>query len=84
MEHILDFSAAHFIEIVRYQELTGKEIESIDLFADWSIQSYDLDHGFTSLGDDEGFPFYCLIDQARQLGFGFMDVNRVHKHHLVD
>lgn len=48
------------------------------------IQPGYLHQGFARLGDDERFPLDGLFDQAREIGFGFVDIDRVHERfHLA-
>ena len=42
------------------------------------LEGGDFDEGFPGFGDDEGFAFYGVFDESRELGFGFVDVDDEH------
>src|SRR5262249_36284233 len=74
----LDHGAAHGVEVFGDRERTREEAQPADPFTGEGIQSGDLDHGLSGLGNDEGFAAGGFIDQARQVRFCLTDVDGVH------
>ena len=72
----LDLSLAHSVEVLGHGDLASQEAQS--LRGRGGIQRRDLDQGLARLGDHERFAFDGLIDQLRELGLGFMDVDGNH------
>jgi len=68
----VDFGTTHLVEIVRYRDLSRHEAELPGLPHYRRVQRNDLYQRLAGLGDHERFPLGRLIDQARQIGLGFM------------
>ena len=42
------------------------------------IDCHNLDHGRTALGNDKGLAFDGLVNQTRQMSFGFVNADSFH------
>src|SRR3954447_24043014 len=71
-----DLGFAHTVEIFRHGDLAGQETQPLRLRG--SLQRRHLHQRLARLGDHERFSLGGLIDQLRELGLGFMDVDCDH------
>ena len=50
----------------------------LDLARRSAFERHHLDHRLAGLGDDKSLTLRCLVDQARKVGFGIVDVDGEH------
>src|SRR5207248_1364829 len=79
IEHFLDLVLAHGVEIVWHRNLPAQEAEPFNLALGWRVERHDLDQRLAGLGDDERLALGGASDEARQMGFGFVDVDGAHR-----
>ena len=72
MEEFFDLGLPHAVEIIGYRDLSLHEADSFSLRLLRRIERDHFDHRLPGLGDDERFALGGLVDQARQVGLGFV------------
>lgn len=78
LEELLDFAGAQGVEVVGNFDFPSHEAEALFLLGFGRVESDDLDHRLSSLGDDEGLAFRGLFDEAGEVGLSVVDVVGVH------
>src|SRR5262249_47327070 len=68
----------HPVEIVRYGDLSGHESQPANLPAGGHFERRDFDQRLPRLGDDERLALGRAVDQPRQMGLGFVDIDSQH------
>lgn len=78
LEKSLDGFGSHLIEVVRNSDFAFHKSQTTMDSNFVGIEWHNLDQRLTGFGDDKRFPPRRLIDQAGQMGLGFVDVNDMH------
>src|SRR5437588_6929503 len=80
---LLDLIREHRVEIVRDRDLSGEEAEPLNFAGNRSVERDHFDQRFAGFGDHERLAFGGTVDQPREMGLGFVDVDGSHRDLLT-
>src|SRR5580700_3409879 len=77
-ENLRDFLAPHLIEVVGNGNMAAEKTGAANGGFRWRVDGSDFHDGLAGFSDDEGFALRGLLDEAREVGFGFVDIHGAH------
>src|SRR5258708_4540350 len=78
LEHPDDLVLTHRVEIVGDPELSLQKPNPPRLLLGWFVDGDDFHQRLAGFGDHERLAFSGLVDEAGQMGLGFMDIDGAH------
>ena len=72
---------AHAVEVARNRELAGQKAEALRFGG--GVEGRDFRNGLAGAGDDDRLAGSRLLDEAREVRLGFVDVHGGHTLNLV-